>query len=460
MRTPDGSRSTIPALDTVQWAAGKKKADSRLFADDVLEHLSPVFTSLIGLIPSTDGHAVISIDAAIPPCSHARLRRFISEEFDVAQFGLGRNDRISILFPNGPELAVAFVSVLCYCTCAPLNPQGTAAEIETELVNVGAKAMLVWSGSNPDVVALANKLGLVLIVAEAMATEETAGLFTMTGSNTAAAVAREPMRRSDTSFLLQTSGSTGNKKVVPHLLEDLIVGAVCIGAACELEPSDICCNQMPLYHIGGIARNILAPILSGGSVVAMSQFEPSLFWKIASTFGCTWYYAGPTMHMLILDTYKLLEPKPKIRLRFIANAAGPLLHSVAQDMRDTYSKGSGHFCSIMPSYGMTECMPISSPPVSQGACLPPSPAPSHDCLTALARSGGLQPRAPRHVRADRRAGLPDPRRRRQRAAARLRRQHQPQGSPSDEGLREQPEGQRRELQRRRLVHDGRHGQDG
>ena len=370
MRTPgpddDGTPpGKIPALDTIQWASNKKKADSRLFADDVLKQLDPIFTSLVSLLPGTNRQAVVSIDASVPPCSHARLRRFISEEFDVAQFGLGRNDRISILFPNGPELAVAFVSVLCYCTCAPLNPQGTAAEIETELVNVGAKAMLVWSGSNPDVIALAGKLGLVLIEADGMATEATAGLFTMRlASLGASSVPREPMGRADTSFLLQTSGSTGNKKVVPHLLEDLTVGAICISAACELEPSDICCNQMPLYHIGGIARNILAPILSGGSVVAMPQFEPSLFWKTASTFGCTWYYAGPTMHMLVLDTYKALDPKPKIQLRFIANAAGPLLHSVAEDMRDTYSKGSGRFCSIMPSYGMTECMPISSPPVT------------------------------------------------------------------------------------------------
>ena len=92
-----------------------------------------------------------------------------------------------------------------------------------------------------------------------------------------------------------TSGSTGNKKLVPHLLEDLVVGAICIAAACQLEPSDVCCNQMPLYHIGGIARNVLAPILSGGSVVAMPFFEPSLFWKVATASQATWYYAGPTM---------------------------------------------------------------------------------------------------------------------------------------------------------------------
>merc|ERR550514_1191196 len=95
----------------------------------------------------------------------------------------------------------------------------------------------------------------------------------------------------------------------------------------------------------------------------MPAFEPSLFWKVCSQSGASWYYAGPTMHMLILETYKSFAEKPSIKLRFVANAAGPLLHSVAEDMAATFSAAAGRTCSIMPSYGMTECMPISSPPV-------------------------------------------------------------------------------------------------
>lgn len=69
------------------------------------------------------------------------------------------------------------------------------------------------------------------------------------------------------------------------------------------------------------------------------------------------------MHMLILDSFKAAAPKPSVSLRFVANAAGPLLHAIAEEMRDTYTAAAGHFVSVMPSYGMTECMPIASPPV-------------------------------------------------------------------------------------------------
>ena len=98
---------------------------------------------------------------------HAReLPRFIAEEVDFWKYGVGRTDRVAILFPNGPELAVAFVAVLTYCTCAPLNPANTPQEIAGELKNVSAKAILVMRGEdNEGILAVAEELGLVVIEA-------------------------------------------------------------------------------------------------------------------------------------------------------------------------------------------------------------------------------------------------------------------------------------------------------
>ena len=47
------------------------------------------------------------------------------------------------------------------------------------------------------------------------------------------------------------------------------------------------------------------------------------------------------MHLLILDAFKSASSQPHIQLRFIANAAGPLLHSLATDMRDAYAVATG-----------------------------------------------------------------------------------------------------------------------
>merc|ERR1719230_1738582 len=46
----------------------------------------------------------------------------------------------------------------------------------------------------------------------------------------------------------------------------------------------------------------------------------------------------------------------KTGLRMIANAAGGLLPSLAEQLKESFG------AVILPSYGMTECMPISTPP--------------------------------------------------------------------------------------------------
>ena len=48
-------------------------------------------------------------------------------------------------------------------------------------------------------------------------------------------------------------------------------------------------NMMPLFHVGGIVRTLLAPMLSGGSVVMCAGFDPIAFWDLAAQFKITWY---------------------------------------------------------------------------------------------------------------------------------------------------------------------------
>jgi len=85
-----------------------------------------------------------------------------------------------------------------------------------------------------------------------------------------------------------------------------------------------------------------------------------LFWALLEKKAFNWYYAAPTVHQIILQTGKsLLEERIKtFSLKMIANAAGGLLPSLAQELRDTFK------AAVLPSYGMTECMPISSPPAN------------------------------------------------------------------------------------------------
>jgi len=166
----------------------------------------------------------------------------------------------------------------------------------------------------------------------------------------------------DEALVLFTSGTTGNKKLVPHCLGDILTAAVTIALSWELTPKDVNCNLMPLFHVGGIIRQVYSPLVSGSSVICCPSFDADLFWALLKRRAFNWYYAAPTMHQIILQTGReFLKDDDDIqsfKLRMIANAAGGLLPSLAEEMRQTFG------AVILPSYGMTECMPISSPPAT------------------------------------------------------------------------------------------------
>ena len=48
----------------------------------------------------------------------------------LAGQGVGRNDRVAVVLPNGPEMAAAFLGVASCVACAPLNPAYRAAEYD------------------------------------------------------------------------------------------------------------------------------------------------------------------------------------------------------------------------------------------------------------------------------------------------------------------------------------------
>ena len=322
------------------------------------------------------------------PLTHRRLRQFMQSEFDLGTFGLSPGDRVGVLLPNGPELAVTLLCVISKWCAAPINPTNSSAEIRSELLSTRARAIIILAGASVNNAAIEAVKNLPIGVIVVTPTGGAAGLVrlnsliavapstsTITATTTATAPptnmsSMPPSRNtgpgSRTVLLLHTSGTSGNKKLVPYTVDMVVVGAACIAASWNLGPRDVCLNMMPLFHIGGIMRNVIAPILAGGHMIACSGFDPLLFWDIAAARTFTWYYAAPTMHHAIVSeaaserrSGKSSPPLLVQSIRFVANAAGGLLPALAQSLKATFVNAV-----VLTSYGMTECMPISTPPQS------------------------------------------------------------------------------------------------
>ena len=159
-----------------------------------------------------------------------------------------------------------------------------------------------------------------------------AGLFELSLINQAEAAPRlgTPSKLhglDDYSLILHTSGTSGKKKVVPYTLRSLIIGTLAVIKSWALRSNDVnskslCClpslpiklngsvvNMMPLFHVGGIVRNLWAPVFSASSTIMCSGFDASSFWTLAQHFGATWFVCFSLTHSI---QYAYLPPIPTL----------------------------------------------------------------------------------------------------------------------------------------------------
>ena len=98
------------------------------------------------------------------PLTYRRLWEQIKQIVAILNYmGVGRNDRVAILLPNGPEMAVAFLGVASCATAAPLNPAYSAEELDFYLSDLKAKALMVKIGMDSPARTVAQARGIPII---------------------------------------------------------------------------------------------------------------------------------------------------------------------------------------------------------------------------------------------------------------------------------------------------------
>ncbi|KAJ7870970.1 acetyl-CoA synthetase-like protein [Mycena olivaceomarginata] len=312
--------------------------------------------TLLDCLASTSAPAIHSPDPSRGALLHSEIKAFRAP--------LGPNDRIMVALPTGPENALALLALASYHTCAPVNVSCTAAELLDDACRLNAKAIVTTRDAEArlELRALRDALACEVVFVEPR-TSGTCGIFDMVVLGAEQMQVQgspsTPHGLKDQSLILHTSGTSGKKKVVPYILLSLIVGTCAVVESWDLRPSDVNLNMMPLFHVGGVVRNLLAPMFSGGSAIMCAGFDSIAFWTLSQQLQATWYYAAPTIHHAILTSKPdSVVPSRDLRIRMICNAAGGLLPSLAVDLQTTFQ------AVILPSYGMTECMPIASPPTT------------------------------------------------------------------------------------------------
>src|SRR2546428_2342499 len=243
------------------------------------------------------------------PLSHQQLWDQVAMTVPALnRLGVGRGDRVVIVLPQGPELAMTFLAVAAGATAAPLNPAYVEKEFVFYLKDLQARALILSHGSDSPARAAAGLLGVPVI--ELIPGENGAGRFHLSGVSRPLAAPAGFAEADDVAPVLHTPGPTSRPRMVPLTHRNLLASVRHIGATLQLQPTDRCLNVMPLFHIHGLVACVLASLGAGGSTVCTRAFGAEKFPGWLGHWKPSWYSAVPTMHQSILAYAQGLPHQP------------------------------------------------------------------------------------------------------------------------------------------------------
>jgi len=248
------------------------------------------------------------------------------------------NNVIAICLPSNAELALNVLAAMTVGVAAPLNPAATDEEARVYLEDLHPR-IIVTDESSPAARA-ARGLGIEVLGPDSLTDSHHA---VSDGSGAKAAMPDSGA----VALVLPTSGTTGRPKLVPLTHGNLEASAQNVAASLQLTSDDRCLGLMPYFHIHGLVAGLLAPLVSGGSVVAAGELRPDRIRDWLERFGPTWYTGVPTMHRSVLDSIGRNAPLSH-RLRFVRSSSSPLAPALMQELEDALG------VPVIEAYGMTE----------------------------------------------------------------------------------------------------------
>jgi oxalate---CoA ligase len=280
-----------------------------------------------------------------PRLTYAQLREQVSLAADrLAQHGLGRGDRIALVFPNGAEAIVLFLASAAVGTAAPLNPAYKEDEFRFYFEDLRARALVVPPGE-AEPARRARPEGTTLIEAHFDHHDQLVLEADEQGDSRRSA---GPAGEDDVALVLHTSGTTSRPKLVPLRQRNLAASIDNIATTYQLAPSDVAMCVMPLFHIHGLMASTMATLRTGGTVVVPRRFDPMTFWPSAAEHGATWYSAVPTIHQLLLMRNRGERPAGAERMRFMRSSSSALSPETMRQLESSFG------APVVEAYGMTE----------------------------------------------------------------------------------------------------------
>ena len=291
--------------------------------------------------------AVALVSPGHEPITYGQLLEQIDSTIKrLRGIGIGKNDRVAIVLPNGVELATLILAVSCAAISAPLNPLYREKELESYLSDLQASALVVQPDVYSSAGGVAQRLGIPVID---LIPCRGSSLFTLRASAAILSGPQPPIEPRDVALILHTSGTTSKSKRVPLTHRNLCTSAYAVRDTVALTGADRCLGVMPLFHIHGLVGGLLSSLTAGASFIATPNTDPGCLLDWMREFRATWYTAVPTFHQAILrHARERVETIESGLLRFVRSSSAPLAPTLMTQLEEVFK------APVLEAYGMTE----------------------------------------------------------------------------------------------------------
>jgi long-chain acyl-CoA synthetase len=230
----------------------------------------------------------------------SEVARFADYLIDV---GLRPDDRVAVMLPNRPELAVVFYGVLqAGGVVVPMSPSLDARAVEFCLTTTGARTLFF---THPHVVATTH-------AATTASTQPVSigrhGIRPLT-AGFAGRTQPVPRADNDTAVILPTSGTSGRYESTELTHGNLTQNrAVTARDLLNLGPDDLVLTCVPLYEGFGLTCGLLATVSTGVTLALLPKFDAAKALKMIASERVTVFEGTLAMYTAMLraaDRYDL-----------------------------------------------------------------------------------------------------------------------------------------------------------
>lgn len=300
----------------------------------------------------------------------------------LQSIGIEKGDRVAIMLPNMPSAVIGYFGVLLAGgVVVQTNPLYTERELEHQMKDSGAKAILALDILYPRVSKIKSQTNLEHIIVTAIKDflpfpknllypfiqkKQTGIVVTVkpdSSNHLLSEILKQPQKKlieyeydfnEDLALLQYTGGTTGLPKGVMITHRNLVSNAtMCVAWLYKSKPGqEVVLGVLPFFHVYGMTTVMILSVLQAQKMVLIPKFDVDTILKAIEKQRPTLFPGAPTMYIGILN-HPDLGKYDLSSIEACISGSAPLPVEVQQK----FEKVTGG--KLVEGFGLTEASPVT-----------------------------------------------------------------------------------------------------